>query len=67
VWRLEGSALRDVQCWVTETASALIALRLIHDDETLLDEMYADISTAMARADRLRIDLEKAGWSVMRE
>ena len=67
VWRLEGSALHDVQCWVIEAPSALIAVHVIHGDETLLDEMYADIQTAIARADRLRSDLVKAGWSVTPE
>jgi hypothetical protein len=67
VWRLEGTALRDVRCSVTEGPSGLIAVRVIHGDETLLDEMYGDIHAAIARADQLRNDLEKAGWSVMPE
>jgi hypothetical protein len=67
VWRLEGSALRDVQCWVTQDPSALITVRVIHGDETFLDEMYADLQTAMARAHQLQSDLVKAGWSVMPE
>jgi hypothetical protein len=33
--------------------------------ETFIDEMYAHIQTAMGRANRLRIDLVKAGWTVM--
>jgi len=67
VWRLQGSALRDVQCWVTKAPTALIAVRVIHGDEALLDEMYVDVQKAMARADQLRSDLVKVGWSVMPE
>ena len=67
VWRLERSAVRDVQCWITEAPSALLALRVIYGDETMLDEMYPDIETARARADSLRNDLVKAGWTEMRQ
>lgn len=65
VWRLAGSVVRDVQCWVIKAHSDLIAVRVIYGDETMLDEMYPDIQTALARADRLRSDLVAAGWSVM--
>jgi len=67
VWRLQGSSVRDVQCWVTEASSGLFAVRIIHDHETMLEEMYPDATTAMARANRLRTDLVKSGWSVIPE
>jgi hypothetical protein len=67
VWRLEGTALRDVRCWILETQSGEVAVRVIHGDETMLDEMYPDMRTAMSRAERLESDLVKAGWSVTRE
>jgi hypothetical protein len=67
VWRLEGTALRDVRCWILETQSGGVAVRVIHGDETMLDEMYPDKQTAMARAERLESDLVNAGWSVTRE
>jgi len=67
VWRLQRSAVRDVQCWVVEAPADLIAVRVIYGDETMLDEMYPDIQTAIARACRLRSDLVSAGWSVMRD
>ena len=59
--------MRDVQCWITETSPGLFAVRVIHNHETMLEEMYPDSKTAMARANRLRSDLVKTGWSVMPE
>jgi hypothetical protein len=67
VWRLQGSIVRDVECWVSDTSSGLFVLRVTYNRETMLEEMYADASTAMARANRLRVDLAKTGWSVTRE
>ena len=67
VWRLQGTTVRDVQCWVIETSSGPFAMRVIHNGETMLEEMYRDLKTAMARANRLRSDLVKSGWSVMPE
>jgi hypothetical protein len=67
VWRLRGSTVRDVQCWITATSPSLFAVRVIHNHETMLEEMYPDAKTAMARANRLRSDLVKTGWSVISE
>ena len=65
VWRLRGLALRDVQCWVAQQQYQLFTVRVIHGDETMLDEMYPDLESALARADRLRAHLAGAGWNVI--
>lgn len=62
IWRLRGDTLRNIVCVRRSTASGLVALQVLLDQDTLLDEMYPDDRTATSRATAIRNDLLRRGW-----
>ena len=62
VWQLHGSTEKDVMCLV-EPVRQSWTVRLVRASETMLNEMYPDMSSALAAAERLKDHLMSKGWT----
>jgi hypothetical protein len=64
VWRLQGATKKLVECSVRPTASKLYVVTVALGSETLLDETYPDLPSAMSRAIHIQDRLLKSGvWT----
>jgi hypothetical protein len=61
VWQLHGSTEKDVLCLV-EYVRHSWAVSLVRGGETMLNEVYPDMSAALAGAERLKDHLMGKGW-----
>jgi hypothetical protein len=62
IWQLHGSTEKDVMCLV-EPVRHSWTVRLVRASETMLNEMYPDMSSALAAAERLKDHLMRKGWT----
>ena len=66
LWRVHGETKTPVECHVTRAASGMVALRIIRDNVTYLEELCVSADAAVARANTLRIGLVRKGWTEVR-
>jgi hypothetical protein len=62
LWRVKGETVSDVECAVASPRSKYYNLTVSRADDTMLNETYPDLQSAIVRADDLRTRLAKHGW-----
>jgi len=62
VWQLHGSTEKDVMCLI-EPVRHSWTVRLVRASETMLNEVYPDMSSALAASQRLKDHLMSKGWT----
>jgi hypothetical protein len=64
LWRLRGDMLRNIVCTMQTIPSGLVALEIVLDRETLLQEIYPDVDITRSRAAAIRDNLVREGWLI---
>jgi hypothetical protein len=67
LWQVRGETKTPVECHVISAASGMVAVRIIRDNVTYLEELCASADAAVARANTLRVGLVQKGWTEVRD
>ena len=67
IWRLHGARGTIVSCCLDRLPDGTCELRILHNDDLQMRELYATADDATQRADALASNLTLNGWTHLEE